>query len=184
MEVDQQAGLGRVLQDRDVVGDHGYAIAREEIDLHALDAHVANARELLAALLAGKQCALRRILGLVPCAGRVVPDQQANILAARVGAQFAHPVVADLAVPVCVDQGVVPLHVGSVVDELLLHVVDGGVVLEQGPAPGGVAGRCGRSHRATRPAGATRGRSRPCLLPTRPARCRRCGTGPGIPSRP
>jgi len=116
MEVDQQAVLGGVAQDLQVVADHADAVAAEEVDLHALGADLAQPRKLAAARGRIEHEVARRQRRVVPRTGGVVPKPDADVALRRVGHQRTHALAADLRVPRGVDQQVVPVHVGRVVD--------------------------------------------------------------------
>nr|GEU28270.1 hypothetical protein [Tanacetum cinerariifolium] len=139
VEVYQQAGSCSVVQDVHVIRHHGLRVAIEKVDFHALDAQVADALELRRALRVREQLVLGRVFRAVPRPRRVIPEDQAHVLFRAVGRQLADLVVADAGIPVDVDQRVIPVHIGRVIDEGLLHVVDDGIVLEQRPAPRCVA---------------------------------------------
>ncbi len=131
-----RGGLEKVV----VVGHDGLAVAGEEVDLHALDAHRGEAGELGLAALGREQPGLGRVGRAVPVARRVVPENEPDALVRGIVGQCGHALIADVPVPVHVHEGVVPAHLRGVVDEGLLRLLVDRVVLEHEPAPGGLAG--------------------------------------------
>ncbi len=135
VEVEHQPVRRGIFHDVQVVADHRLPVAAEEVDLHPGHAHRLEPRERADAAGVGQHAVARGLRRVVPAAGRVVPEQDGHVLAARVSDQLVHPVFADLRVPQGVDQGIAPAHARGEVDVALLHGEGGGAVAEQRPAP-------------------------------------------------
>ena len=140
VKVHEQAIRRGILEDVVVVRDHRLPVAAEEVDLHARDAQIAQTRELGDARFVGQHSVARRLRRGVPVARRVVPEEDVDVLGARVGDELGDLLVADLLVPQRVDETVAPAHLGRVVDEATLHVERRGAVAHERPAPRGLAG--------------------------------------------